>query len=64
MITINVNLNEMTCYQIVMLDAALRGSKVPSKIKIEIVEAGEANCGVEEYNRIYESVLKFAGEVQ
>ena len=65
MITITINLNKMTAFQIAALDAALHDlGQVPSKIKTELVVAGETSCGTDEYDRIYELMVRAIEDVK
>lgn len=57
MITLQFDLNSMNAHQLAVLDAALvEIHQTPSSLMNQVVNAGQANCGVDEYERIYQAV--------
>ena len=54
MITLTIDLGGLNAAQIAMLDAVVSDIPfVPSGDKSDIIKAGEANCGINEYERLY-----------
>lgn len=59
MTTFELDLSRMTAYQIAALDVVLNNThQVSSKVRIEVMRAGDANCGQAEYDRLYNKISK------